>query len=109
MSPLDLQRLATRIERLQRTSTHGWHPADSLSLRNLLPGGRGQQILPDPKRLREIAKQRERSQEDEQWLQQNWRLWLGWTQRAEGYVRDNDPRNPKRIMRDMARGRFPRR
>jgi hypothetical protein len=40
-------------------------------------------------------------------LNQKWSIWITWTLRAEGLVRDNDPRNPKRMMRDMARGKYP--
>ena len=36
-----------------------------------------------------------------------WRIWLGLAQRLEGVIQDEDPRNPKKIMRDMARGRLP--
>ena len=106
MSPLDLQRLALRVETLRQKATHGWHPADSLELRNLLTG-HGHQFLPDPQRLREIAGQQERADDDEKWLRQHWRSWLSWTMRAEGLARDNDPSNPKRVIRDMLRGRPP--
>ena len=38
---------------------------------------------------------------------QEWQQWQHLVRRAEDLIRDNDPRNPRRIMRDMARGRFP--
>jgi hypothetical protein len=107
VSPLELQRMAVRIERLQRTRTHGWNNADLMDFRNLMPGGRGRQVLPDPVRLRELAGSFPLSDEDKKWLNRNWRLWLAWAQRAEGHIRDNDPRNPKRMIRDMQRGKFP--
>lgn len=107
MSPLDLQRLAVRIEQLQRTRTRGWHPADELEFKNLLPGGRGRQQLPDPVRLRELVEGYPLSDEDSRGVSQNWRNWVTWAMRAEGLVRDNDPRNPKRMLRDLQRGRFP--
>lgn len=105
--PMDLRQLANRIERLQHTRTHGWHPADELQFKNLLPGSRGRQVLPDPKSLRDLADGYPARDEDQRWLNQNWRNWIAWAQRAEGLIRDNDPRNPKRMVRDMARGRFP--
>lgn len=107
MAPLDLQRLATRIERLRRTSRMGWHPGDDLEFRNILNRVQGYMPLPDPKRLRKIATQVPMDEDDQRWVSRNWRLWLSCTMRAEGLIRDNDPRNPKRILRDMARGRFP--
>lgn len=107
VSPLDLQRLAARIERLQQTRTHGWHPGDELEFRNYLPGGRGRQQLPDPARLREVARSTPYSDEDGLWLSRNWRNWVTWAMRAEGLIGDNDPRNPRKMMRDMARGKFP--
>lgn len=110
VSPLDLQRLAVRIERLMHTRTHGWHPGDELEFKNALPNSRIQderRKLPDPTRLREITQVTPMSDEDQKWVQQNWRLWLPLTLRLEGLIHDNDPRNPKRMMRDMARGRFP--
>ena len=106
--PRDLERLAVRIETLQRTSTHGWEGGDTLQFKNLLPGSRGRQVLPDPKSLRELAQNYPDRGEDQRWLNQNWRNWIAWAQRAEGIVRDNDPRNPKRMMRDMVRGKLPR-
>ena len=107
VSPLDLERFAARIERLQRTRTHGWNPADGLEFKNMLPGGRGHRRLPDPKKLREIARDTPFSDEDSRFVSSNWRNWMTWALRAEGLIRDNDPRNPRRMMRDMARGRFP--
>ena len=106
--PLDLQRLAVRIETLQRTRTHGWDSGDELEFKKLLPGSRGRQVLPDPDSLRTLANEYPTESKDQRWIGQNWRNWISWTQRAEGLIQDNDPRNPKRMMRDMARGKFPR-
>ncbi len=109
INPLDLERLAVRIERLQHTRTHGWHPADELQLRQGLPGGFARNKLPDPKDLREWAGLIRAGQESEGVLsaQRDYRNWLQWALTLEGLIRDNDPRNPKRMMRDMARGRPP--
>jgi len=110
MHSRDLEQLAQRIERLARTRTHGWHGGDDLEFENRLPNSRvrdPRRKLPDPARLRELAKQRERSEEDEKWVSSNWRMWIQTAMTLEGLVRDNDPRNPRRIMRDMAWGRHP--
>lgn len=109
-TPLDLQRLAVRVETLQRTRTHGWHPGDELEFKNALPGSRvpdPRRKLPDPKWLREKADAYPLSDEDRQELSRMWRIWIQMALRLEGLAHDNDPRNPKRMMRDMARGRFP--
>ncbi len=78
---LDLDRLAARIERVGRAGRHGWHPGDELEVRGLL------QRLPAPEALRAM------NPEDVQ--QGDWRVWMQLILRAEGLVRDNDPRNPK--------------
>jgi hypothetical protein len=106
--PLDLQRLAVRIERLQHARTREWHGGDELEFRSLMPGGRGRQVLPDPRKLRELADRYPLEGDDERWINRNWRNWLTWAMRAEGLVRDNDPRNPKRMIRDISRGKYPR-
>jgi len=101
ISPLDLQRLAVRIERLQRMSRHRWHPADDLEFANLLPGGRDRRAVPDPAELRRMADAREIPPPAK------FRLWNQMTLHLEGLAHQNDPRNPRRIIRDMSRGRFP--
>jgi hypothetical protein len=103
VSPLDIKRLALRIETLQRTSTRGWG-GDELDFRNTMPGGRARNALPDPADLRELA-----DSGDLKTAARQWRTWIATAMRLEGMVRDNDPRNPKRMMRDMARGKIPRR
>jgi len=103
LTPLDLQRLAVRVEGLMHQHTHGWHPADELDLRNRLPGGRDPRALPTPEALREMARTGQMPDYEK------YRLWISTALTLEGHVRDNDPRNPKRIMRDMARGRWPHR
>lgn len=108
VSPLDLQRLAARIERLHRQQTHGWHPADALQLRNVLHGRDPRRTLPKPETLREWAEGFSDLDEDTvKEIRQSWRNWLAWALRAEGWVRDNDPRNPRKMIRDIQRGKFP--
>jgi len=110
MSPLDLKRLAIRIERLQRMSRHGWSPADDLEFKNKLPGGRdSRRALPDPKDLREWAKTIGKDLQLQRNIRPKWRQWITTTLNLESAASSNDPRNPKRIMRDLSRGRFPRR
>ena len=109
-SPLDLRRLATRIEELQRVRTHGWHPADEMRFKSRLPAGRDRLRLPDPVELRaradEIARG-DRSRMAE--IARSWRAWMQTALDMEGLVHDNDPRNPGRLVRDLQRGKFPRR
>lgn len=101
ITPLDLQRLALRIETLQRKARHGWHPADDLEFRNILPGGRDRRAVPAPADLREMADKKEIPPPAK------FRLWLQMTLHLEGLAHQNDPRNPRRIVRDMSRGKFP--
>ncbi len=104
ISPLDLERLANRIEQLQtHRGRHDWHPADDLEFKNLLPGGRDRRALPDPAMLRLQA------QAGESPKMGDYRLWIQMTMHMEGLVSQNNPRNPRKIIRDMARGRFPHR
>lgn len=98
IAPLDIERLAGRIERLIRTSTAGWHSGDELEFRNLLPTGHDRRKVPEPKWLREHTAEV---------TVQQYQFWNQMMLRMEGLVRDNDPRNPKRMMRDMARGKLP--
>lgn len=94
----DLVRLEIRIERFQRTSTAGWHPADEREFKNLLPNSR----LPENRKLPDPSKFRAGEVSPAQFRQ-----WMQMTLRMDGLIHDNDPRNPKRMMRDMARGKFP--
>lgn len=103
-SPLELQRMAFRIENLLRISTHGWVGGDDLEFRNCLPGGHDRRVLPEPKRLRDAAQ----DNKGESPTQAEFQAWNQTILRLESLAHDNDPRNPKRMLRDMARGRFPR-
>lgn len=120
VDPLDLERLAVRIERLVQTSTHGWAPGDELEFqRGLGPnsrrgGARTMEYrpyeLPSVDFLRQTARNIRAGVEEgysADSLPSIYRNALQVCLRLEGLVRDNDPRNPKRVMRDMARGKFP--
>lgn len=98
IGPLDIQRLAARIERLQQVSTHDWRGGDDLEFKNLLPGGRDRRALPDPKVLRAMTDSPSMS---------DWHLWITMASRMEGLIHQNDPRNPRNMMRAMAQGRIP--
>ena len=101
IAPLDLQRLAVRVHVLMYTHTSGWHPADELEFKSRLPNGRDPRHLPTPESLREMAEKGESPEPA------TYETWLFSARRLEDLARNNDPRNPNRIMRDMARGRFP--
>ena len=58
IDPMSLNRMAVRIEALVFQSMHGWDNADAMDYRNRLPGGRSPNALPDPKMLREKARNR---------------------------------------------------
>jgi len=105
ISPLEIKRLAVRIETLQRANTRGWR-GDELEFRNSLPGGRARNALPDPADLRELADRADPA--DLKTAARQWRTWIATAMRLEGLVQDNDPRKPKNMMRDMARGKLPR-
>lgn len=96
ISPLEIARLAVRIRRLGYTDTHGWHPGDEMEFQQSLPTGRSPKKLPDPDLLRNTTVS-----------MGDYRLWLQTAQRLEGLISDNDPRNPKRVIRDMVRGKLP--
>jgi len=99
VNPRDIERLAARIERLQRIPTHGWMTGDDLEFSNLLPSSRvsdPSRKLPTPETL----------------LSQgiNPRQYVDAVrlcQRADALVSRNRPNNPRRLMHDMARGRVP--
>ena len=99
VDPLSILRLAVRIEGLQRTNTHGWR-GDELEFRNLLPTGRDHRKLPDPVELRKKA-------QDNDLTMNQMQFWNGIAMRLEGMAQDNDPRNPRRMIQDMARGKMP--
>ncbi len=101
INPLDLQRLAFRIETLMRTSTSGRHPADELDFKNRLPQGRDRRKLPSPVGLRAMAEAGDSPDP------QSYRLWLSTALDLEGFQSRNRPGSPKRMIRDMQRGKMP--
>ena len=111
ISPLDLDRLAVRVETLERTRTHGWAPGDDLEFENGLHTGRDrrERKLPDPEYLRVLSQQLQTGHDLPPDFHQMWRYWIQTAMRLEGLKSQNDPRNPLRMMRDMARGKLPRR
>ncbi len=104
-SPLDLERLASRIEALQRASTTGWASGDDLEFRRKLPpklgGEQTSWRLPDPGLLREAA------QGCREVSLSNYQAWNRICSDLEGIEAYNRPNNPVRIMKDAARGKFP--
>ena len=101
MNPLEITQLALRIERLQQTSTHGWMNSDDMEFKNRLPMGRDPRHLPDPRKLRGMAEKQQTPNAGD------YRMWLASIQHLEYLIHQNDPRNPRRIMYDMAKGKTP--
>ena len=95
---MNKQQLENRIRRLQHQATYGWHPADELEFRNTVQGRDPRRTLPTPQELEGLS-DRELNQKLPYWNQTLLRL--------EGLIQDNDPRNPKRMIRDMVRGKIP--
>lgn len=98
--PLTLQRMALRIERLMHTPTHDWHPADELSFKQHMPARHAHahpRRLPDPATLRGPST----TPPSPATVQ----IWNAVLLDMESLVHRNDPRNPRRILHDMARGR----
>ena len=65
---------------------------------------------PEPSVLRDAARRmraREVEKAEASKLAQSYRTWITIASRLEGTARDERPDNPRKIMRDMARGRIP--
>lgn len=102
LNPLDLDRLAVRIETLTQTRTHGWLPGDDLEFKRGLPNPqvlRG--VLPSVETVRAAAKGAAEFSPVE------YRNALQVCLRLEDIISRNRPNNPRRMMHDMARGRVP--
>lgn len=111
--PLDLQRLAVRIERLQQKSRQSWQwRGDGLDFRNHMPGGQARNVLPSPQFLRDLAdnykEQVDNDGEDMQLAKRQWRIWIQIALRMESLTVRNDPRSPHNLMRQFMNGKFPR-
>ena len=106
ISPLELQRLAVRIDSLQRTSTSGWDSGDGYEHHAKLPDSRvplgSRTRLPMPEKLREL------SLGENVISIQDYRTWNSWCSDLEQTCHRNRPGSPQKMMRDMARGKFPR-
>ena len=110
LNPLDLNRLALRIENLAQTSTYGWAPGDEWDMRRLLPDPRDQEgrlRLPHPDRLRAAARAQGGPNTESTVTVPDYHKWLRWCMDLEHHKTRNRPNHPHRIMRDMARGKFP--
>jgi len=109
-SPLELERLALRIEQLQVLSTHDWSSSDDLDIRRMLPAPRNPRSFPDPADLRELALRWRSGQDVEDEVKELGPLWTWWQRQAlnlEQLAAQN--RTPHhRVMRDLRRGRLPR-
>lgn len=120
VDPLDLERLAVRIERLVHTSTHGWDSGDEMAFRQGLGfnlGGGVRTMIYRPNELptvdflrgaaRSIRARTVGEGYNPDTLPVIYRNALQVCLRLEDLVRGNDPRNPRKMMRDMAHGKFP--
>lgn len=102
LNPLDLNRLAVRIETLTRTQTHGWMPGDDLEFKRGLPNPQVlREVLPPVETVREAAKGAA------EFSPQEYHNAIQVCLRLENLISRNRPTNPRRMMHDMARGRVP--
>ena len=103
--PLDLRRLALRIQQFQVTPTTGWRGGDDLQFKNQLPTGHAENKLPTPEFLRELAdnytEQQANDGEEIQLAKRKWRIWIQIALRMDTLIRNNDPMNPRNQMRRM--------
>jgi len=112
MNPLDLDRLAVRIERLQRTRTHDWMPGDAMEFAQHLPDSRAnaERRLPKVKDVRSCAARLRKGDVPTVALQNiasEYRRSLQWCLRLESLISRNRSTSIPRIMHDMRRGRMP--
>jgi hypothetical protein len=109
-SPLELERLAGRIERLQTINALDWGNADELDLRRMLPAPRNPRSFPDPGELRELAlrwRKQQDVQADVRALGRNWGWWLNQAMHLEQLATRNRTAM-SRVQHDLRRGRMPR-
>lgn len=104
LNPLDLNRLATRIENLERQSTRDWMPGDDLEFKRALPDSDNPSQpwkLPSSTRVRKAAKGEIDLSVDE------YRHALQVCLRLEGLIHRNRGGSVQRLMHDIVRGRVP--
>jgi len=108
MTPLDLDRLAYRIEGLERQRTQDWMPGDDRKFRRALPMG----YPKDSKRLPTVASVREAAQalslhKESRFTFEQYRNAIQVCLRLEGLISRNRPTSFLRQVYDLRRGRFP--
>lgn len=104
MIPLDLNRLAVRIEAIVNLNTFDWTPGDAFEMQRRLPDAtdaEGRFRLPEPARLRSMAKQ-----EMPFPSYPDWQRWLRVVSDLENYAHRNRKNSPHRMLRDAMRGNF---
>lgn len=99
MTPRDRRRLADRIRRLQQQSLYDWDHGDATTFRSMLPNS----AVRDPRRKLPAP---DRVMEDD-FTVGEYREAVQRCLRMEGLIRDNRKGSPKRMMRDIRRGRPP--
>lgn len=106
LNPLDLDRLAYRIEGLERRSTHDWMPGDEMEFRRGLADPRVRDTrgrLPSAQFVREQAALGAESTFSQKQYLDAIQVCL----RLESLISRNRPTSIKRQMYDMSRGRMP--
>ena len=109
MNPLDLDRLAVRIEELESISTQDWHPADAMQFKRGLhdPYVRfPERRLPASQEVRTMAKAL-RQGETITFTVQDYQNAIRLSLDLESLVNRNRRGSPHRMMQDIIRGRVP--
>lgn len=109
MSPLDLERLAVRIEELEHTSTRDWHPADAMQFKRGLYDPYVRVVdrrLPAAEDVRKMAKAL-RQGETITFTVQNYQDAIRLCLDLESLAHRNRRGSPHRMMQDIIHGRVP--
>jgi hypothetical protein len=105
--------MAERIDRMTRVKTDGWTPADEDEFRSRLPSSRERDVgrkLPDPDQLRTWAeKVKQGDQTVMHLVLRDWKRWQQLLLDMTALQGRNRPSSARNMMRDMARGKLPRR
>jgi hypothetical protein len=104
LNPLDLNRLAVRIENLTQQSTRDWMRGDDLEFRQGLPDSRDAR---NPRRLPSVPTVRAAARGEGEITEQAYQDAIQVCLRLESLISRNRPNSTRRIMYDMVRGRFP--